>query len=251
MEIQNLEVQSLIQSFGDMLNKLEQEKRDLYMLANFQSIQNDQIPTEVVDKLIGIDKNVTDMEEQLYCLDTHIDTELAILQKIQNLTTNSKVLKENIELCFHQGGDKVSTCLENRINSAKAIEQSSATSDLVVLVTSEELDTASKATKGRLTLGQVNEYLLTLAQLIETKRKMLAQLKRSKFQDKLPITEYENKRVAEHGNSTYLTESELRISPIFESGDATGKAVLHTLRVLHRVKLIRSGSESTYILVSK
>jgi hypothetical protein len=34
-----------------------------------------------------------------------------------------------------------------------------------------------------------------------------------------------------------------------QAGESTGKATLHTLRALHRIKLIRSSGENTYILM--
>lgn len=250
-----MEVQTLVQSFEFMLNKLEDEKKVLQSLVSFQSIPPQQCPPEILDKLIQMDQSVSLLEEQLDSLDTFIDSELAVVTKLQTLAINSKLVQETIENLSQQLNGESSSNIENQNNQANSnkgdVAKPSTTTGLITLVTPEELDNASKATKGRLTLAQINQFLLIIGQLIEKKRKTLVQLKKIKFQDQTPLTEYENKRIAEHGNSTYLTESELRSSPIFESGDATGKAVLHTLRVLHRLRLVRSGQESTYILANK
>lgn len=52
----------------------------------------------------------------------------------------------------------------------------------------------------------------------------------------------------DHGKSVYLAESEVRASAVFKS-ESNGRAVLHTLRALGRLRLVRVGSENTYLLL--
>ena len=55
--------------------------------------------------------------------------------------------------------------------------------------------------------------------------------------------------MTEHGNHIYMSEQELRSTKIFENGEITGKNILNTLRSLERVKVVRSNSQNTYILM--
>jgi hypothetical protein len=47
----------------------------------------------------------------------------------------------------------------------------------------------------------------------------------------------------------FLSEVELRSTAIFASGETTGRAILHTLRALQRIKVVRSGGENTFVLL--
>jgi hypothetical protein len=63
--------------------------------------------------------------------------------------------------------------------------------------------------------------------------------------------EYQRLQCEEHGREMFLTEREVRASAVFEAGEATGRAVLHTLRALRRLKQVRSRGETTYIALRR
>ena len=63
--------------------------------------------------------------------------------------------------------------------------------------------------------------------------------------------EYKQLLCDEHDGEMFLTEREVRASVVFGGGEATGRAVLHTLRALRRLKHVRSRGETTYILLQQ
>lgn len=136
-----------------------------------------------------------------------------------------------------------------------ALKKKSSTSNVTLeigggsAIEAMELDKVSHTIRGRLTLAQVNEALKTLKFMAMDRRKILMQPKKKLSKTHHSIFEESSSlRLPEHDNRIFLTEGDIRSSPLFESGDATGKSILATLRSLSRVKLIRSGGESTYVL---
>ena len=113
-----------------------------------------------------------------------------------------------------------------------------------------EFDKVSTVVRGRLTLTSINETLRTIKDMVLTKQKLLAlpKKKRTKSQNTI-VDEYLSLKTDEHGSATFITEADIRASSVFDSGDSTGKAVLNSLRSLGRIKVIRSSSISTYIVV--
>jgi hypothetical protein len=113
-----------------------------------------------------------------------------------------------------------------------------------------EFDKVSTVVRGRLTLTSINETLRTIKDMVVAKQRLIAlpKKKRTKQQNSI-VDEYLSLKTEEHGSSIFLNEADIRSSSVFESGDATGKAVINTLRSLGRLKVIRSSSVSTYIIV--
>jgi hypothetical protein len=113
-----------------------------------------------------------------------------------------------------------------------------------------EFDKVSTVVRGRLTLTSINDTLRTIKDMVLMKQKLLSlpKKKRTKSQNTI-VDEYLSLKTEEHGQTTFLSESEIRASSVFDQGDSTGKAVLNSLRSLGRIKVIRSSSISTYIVV--
>ena len=72
----------------------------------------------------------------------------------------------------------------------------------------------------------------------------------------LSLQEYKQLLCEEHrregggGAGVFVTEREVRATSVFQAGEATGRALLHTLRALRRLRLVRSRGETTYLLLS-
>ena len=115
-----------------------------------------------------------------------------------------------------------------------------------------ELEMVPKATRGRtLTTGVLNTTLLKLKSLIDEKTKQLTIPRKKMNVKQLKLVEdfYASKN-ADHEAYIYLSEGEIRSQGgIFDSGEATGKAILHTLRHLQRLKMVRATTENTYVLL--
>jgi len=64
------------------------------------------------------------------------------------------------------------------------------------------------------------------------------------------VEDFHASKTVDHETYIYLSEGEIRSQGgIFDSGEATGKAILHTLRHLQRLKMVRAATENTYILL--
>ena len=132
-------------------------------------------------------------------------------------------------------------------SSAKAMEHKG-----IKCITPTELELVPKATRGRsLNTGILNTTLLKLKSLIDEKTKQLAVPRKKMNVKQLKLVEdYNASKNADHEMYIYLSEAEIRSQGgIFDSGEATGKAILHTLRHLQRLKMVRASTENTYVLL--
>jgi hypothetical protein len=118
----------------------------------------------------------------------------------------------------------------------------------------EEFEELGKTTKGRLQLHQLNSALKDLRQLFEARAKNM-QIPRKKMTrvQQADLDNYILMRCDEHVDSknketTFLTENEIRTSAVFTGGDATLKTIIQSLRALKRLKVVRVGKDSTFIL---
>jgi hypothetical protein len=80
-----------------------------------------------------------------------------------------------------------------------------------------EFEKVPQSTRGRLQYQQLNETIRVMNELYTKKQKGLELSKKKKTKTALVLTEeYNRLRVAEHGNRMFLTETEIRASPIFK-----------------------------------
>lgn len=273
--------ESLAASFTKMVNLIDSETKFLKGISNLRGADS-----EVQDKLKHIDFTVSALEENLDDFEAFVDAELAALSAIEEVGKQTELqhadvqaLKENIpqflniapppppqqqdvmtEKRLGSGADQRAALHSSDHLSKEAQKhgvsfQSSDSVDTArpdfTFITTEQLAAVPKSTRGRLTLAQVTTALQTLVALIADKQLMLVKTwKKSKRLSQAHKNNYEEyKRLLsdDHCGAMFLTEKEIRASSVFETGEATGRAVLHTLRALRRLKQVRSGGETTYI----
>lgn len=276
---------SLAASFTKMVNFIDSETKFLKGISNLRGAD-----AEVQDKLKHIDLSVSSLEENLDDFEAFVDAELAALSAIEDVGKQTELqhadveaLKENIpqflntapppppqqdvliEKKKHGRGTDQHTTAHHSKNLDKGAPKHSVSfksSDTVdtarpdfTFITTEQLAAVPKSTRSRLTLAQVTTALQTLVGLITEKQLMLVKTwkksKRLSQANKNNYEEYKRLLSDEHCGEMFVTEKEIRASSVFDTGEATGRAVLHTLRALRRLKLVRSGGETTYIALRR
>eukprot|EP01041_Mallomonas_annulata_P013219 gene13219-27963_t len=259
----------LTRSFEVLVNSIDHEVRVLKSIADLQSIPRGNLPKEIEQKIANMEVVITELEQTLDDFNNHVDIETKSMERLQYLSQFTKVQlyqfralqlqtpsflvkqsKENIGLSSNSNIPvSEQNLLSNGVDVMKKIKNSAQTSGHVAdTVKTKEFEAVPKSTRGRLTLTQINEYFFLMMELITRKEKLLKNTKKSRRQDSVEIFELENKRVPEHEGAAFVTETEIRGTKIFENGVTTGVSVLHTLRALHRIRLVRTSGESTYVL---
>mmetsp|Transcript_20032 Transcript_20032/g.33763 ORF Transcript_20032/g.33763 Transcript_20032/m.33763 type:complete len:279 (+) Transcript_20032:194-1030(+) len=276
--------ESLAVSFTKMVNLIDSETKFLKGISNLRGADS-----EVQDKLKHIDNSVNALEDNLDDFEAFVDAELAALSAIEEIGMQTELqhsdvqaLKENIPQFMNtapQNPPKREVLTDKRrqgpaTDQRAPVQETVKTKETVkhsvsfqgsdsvdaarpdfTFITTEQLAAVPKSTRSRLTLAQVTTALQTLVALIADKRLVLVKTwKKSKRMSQAHKNNYEEyKRLLcdEHCGEMFLTEKEIRSSPIFETGEATGRAVLHTLRALRRLKQVRSGGGTTYIAPRK
>eukprot|EP00607_Mallomonas_marina_P003519 CAMPEP_0182437976 /NCGR_PEP_ID=MMETSP1167-20130531/85422_1 /TAXON_ID=2988 /ORGANISM="Mallomonas Sp, Strain CCMP3275" /LENGTH=244 /DNA_ID=CAMNT_0024631107 /DNA_START=78 /DNA_END=812 /DNA_ORIENTATION=- len=241
-----------------MVTGLEQELRVLKSIANLQQIPRNSVPDVVHNKLVGLEASLEILEQKFEDFDIFLDMETQNIEKLQLFAEYSNqqlkqiqdlqskapsfLMKENFNMDANVRPNELSGDIKSiTVNTTKPKVRPET-------IKLKEFDNIPKSTKGRITLAQINESLSLLYDMFNKKEKLIKPCKKNKKQHFSEIQEYETKRVREHGSETFLTENEIRGSKIFQSGIATGTSILHTLRALHRLRMIRATGETTYIL---
>ena len=118
------------------------------------------------------------------------------------------------------------------------------------LVTKSELEAVPKSTRNRLTVGVISAALSAIIMSRNEKQKVISlpRKKLSRVQLKI-IEDLVSYKHPDHGNSVFLTESEIRSTTVFQAGESTGKSIIHTLRAMQKIKLVRSSGENTYVIL--
>jgi hypothetical protein len=116
-------------------------------------------------------------------------------------------------------------------------------------LTAAEFESVASAARGRVTLELVNNSLIAIRGILDSKREMLAtNPKRMKRQMRVQYEEYMSLLTDEHQGQIYFTEDECRDTCIFQAGDATGKAVLTVLRQTKRLLMLKVRGKPTFIV---
>lgn len=252
--------EQLIASFAALVHQLDAETSILKELSQ----ASNQVTEDGVRQLQYIEELTTLLEAQMDAFEQTIETDYKHLQDLQaytagilqqSLVIHAYVDKLPVETTTAPVGNKQDTIppedKENISNGVSTHKQIGDEECYTTEIAADEFEAISKSTRGRLTLQQTNDYLALLVKMVGEKKKVVLKKDRRKmsaaelksFDSYMSLL---NKSL--HGKDMFLSETEIRACVIFKS-DSNGKAVLHTLRSLNRIKLIRAGSENTYILV--
>lgn len=239
-------------SFTAFLHGVQKETNVLKCLAQLRSLPSgDQLST----RLHEIEAAVRSIEQNMEEFNEFITGELKTCEILEaEALVDAEIQRtkiEEMEQIFVANRPPVTLVKEAATvaaasSSAKALHHKG-----IKCVSLAELETVPKSSRGRtLTVGIVNTALSLIKILVDDKSKALQVPRKKMSQRQLKISEdFHALKNADHGAAVFITEGELRGTSIFEAGESTGKATLHTLRALHRLKVIRAATENTYIVL--
>lgn len=275
--------------FSNVVSSLEQDIKLLKCISNVRSITSSNSNHELIDKILEIESLVGNFEHNLDEFENLIDEDNSTIQKCKLLINAAIEQKENIThinkniplyleeisnsniklkqvisnnnknnnnsntkpkiLKTKKDTNKISSSKHAKTTTKKNIQQVQqqveeqiSIKEVGLIIEASELDKVSATTKGRVTLLQLNDSLCKIKSILASKIKALPSVRKN-------ATEKEKKLYDEDRKKVTVTESELRSSIIFDSGNSTGQSILQTLRSLSRIKLIRVGSESNYTVI--
>jgi hypothetical protein len=244
-------VAAVCPSFTSFLHGVQKETNVLKCLAQLRSLPpGDQLST----RLHEIEAAVRSIEQNMEEFNEFITGELNTCEILEAEALEDAEIQrakiEEMEQIVVANRPPVTLVVEAAAaaasSSAKALQHKG-----IKCISSTELETVPKSTRGRtLTVGLINTALSHIKTLVDDKSKALQVPRKKMNQRQLKISEdFHVLKNADHGAAVFVTEGELRGTSIFDSGEATGKATLHTLRALHRLKMIRAATENTYVVL--
>lgn len=225
-------------NFSVYLQSFEKEAGVLKSITNLRNI-GAECPRDVLDALKKVESVVNSTES---CMN---ELERAVEADIKSLDENTAVLtemvdKQRVAIDAMEKSD-MPNFLKPMLNVGKAAAKYRP-------VEAAEFTKVPVSTRGRQTLVKINECFGCIYKLIAEKTENLGTVQGRKALGKGFMLEYDKLKHADHKGSVFLTEPELRGTAIFASGETTGRAVLHTLRALKRITVVRSNGENTFIL---
>ena len=243
--------QHLLSSFATILTSLDKERLQLKGLAALQTLcssssSSSSSSDSIIDRLNDIQSTIIRLERMTEDIETSLSEEENELANCSVMMTMAKNQSNDINNIIIPSYLRDVTIIDDHILKQKNMN----TKPWGAAIEVAEFDKVSTVVRGRLTLTSINDTLRTIKDMVLMKQKLLSlpKKKRTKSQNTI-VDEYLSLKTEEHGQTTFLSESEIRASSVFDQGDSTGKAVLNSLRSLGRIKVIRSSSISTYIVV--
>ena len=122
------------------------------------------------------------------------------------------------------------------------------------LVTDNELQTVPRSIRSRLTLSALNDAVVQILSVAETKYDLLQQTgvktrKTKKYQK--VVIQHRETEVEEHEGRIWVGEQDLRdFCPFFRSGESSARTILSVLRTLKRLKQIQGAKNTvTYVFL--
>jgi len=249
IDIDDRSSQHLLSSFATILTSLDKERLQLKGLAALQTLcssSSSSSSDSIIDRLNDIQSTIIRLERMTEDIETSLSEEETELANCSVMMTMAKNQTNDINNIIIPSYLRDVNIIDDHILKQKNMN----TKPWGAAIEVAEFDKVSTVVRGRLTLTSINETLRTIKDMVLMKQKLLSlpKKKRTKAQN-ATVDEYLSLKTEEHGQTTFITESEIRASAVFDQGDSTGKAVLNSLRSLGRIKVIRSSSISTYIVV--
>jgi Spindle and kinetochore-associated protein 1 len=222
-------------AFLKLLRTVQSETRILRYLSQLRSLPPGD---ELSARLNEVETTVREVEQSIAEFSDFLDSEIR----------SCDVLDKEVYRMAESQNLKI---LDIR-RAAVSVSESNpaAESNNILLVSKSELEIVPKSTRNRLTVGVVSSALSLLQTLSGEKKKVvvLPRKKLSRIQQKI-IEDLAAYKHPDHGESVFVTEAEIRATSVFEAGESTGKSILHTLRAMQKIKLVRSGGENTYVVL--
>lgn len=244
---------ALCNSFTQTVSCLERETKVLKCISNLRSLTLNRGTADhdnLFTKLQQIETITNRLMQELNDVEETLDLEIKGVENCKEVLKLARVQAENIANIENEIPKFLT--IASSSSSNQGIACSSVKSVLTVggAVEVTEFEKVSTATRGKLTLTQVNESFLLLKKLVAEKDKAI-QIPKKKIptnKQQAAIDEYQRLLLSDHQApccSSYLTEAEVR--------DSLGKnpGTLLTLRALGRIRMIKSNAINTYVLVKK
>mmetsp|Transcript_7079 Transcript_7079/g.7188 ORF Transcript_7079/g.7188 Transcript_7079/m.7188 type:complete len:247 (-) Transcript_7079:792-1532(-) len=236
-------------SFISLLKSIQTETNVLKCVSSLRSLpQNDKLTS----KIFEIENSVQNIEKNLEDFNEFLSSEMKTCEIMDNEIINiaEQQARKINELHTSYPLSLVDAIKNSKESTEDKKDQNMCLSEINNTIKQDELLLIPKSTRGRLTIGVVNGALRDIGILIKEKTKIISMPKKKMNRAQLKILEdFLSIKQADHGDCMFVSETDVRSTSIFEAGESTGKATLHTLRALHRIKLIRSSGENTYILI--
>jgi len=252
-------------SFANYMSALEKELRALKSITNLRALGSD-IPVDISDKLRQIESSVNSVEYQMDGLDVMLEEEDKCLDRyaaeLQEQTDQQTAMigemmadmppfmKNMLTQREKEGTITITNANAPGSSSSYRREKGSGGGGGEMLplrcrpITIKEFQDLSSSTRGRQSYEQVNEAMEIVSRLMSNKMKSVG--------DKANFgagRDYNRLRHSDHDGAMFLTEPEIRATSLFKAGETTGRAVLHSLRALHRLKVVRTNGENTFVLI--
>ena len=233
-------------SFNTFVSHLEKDVRTLKSVTNIGALNNKGMVSkelqenmkEIENNLNSCDKNLDNLEELLKSEELCLKNNITILKDKVNTQNNEiEQLKKDLPGFI--------------LRMANFIKLHPNYETLFKPIILKEFESLPITTRGRQTFEQVNEsYEAIFRYLVERKKQLnSSSAKRKGTKANSIATEYSNLKCPEHEGLCFVTETELRSTPLFKAGESSGRSVLYTLRALQRLKLVRSHGVNTFICI--
>ncbi len=234
-------------SFNNFVLNLEKDVRTLKSVTNIGALNNKGMcPKELQENMKEIENNLNSCNKNLENLEELLKSEESCL------TNNMTTLKDKVNIQNNEIEQLKKDLPGFILRMADFIKLHPNYETSFKPITFKEFESLPITTRGRQTFEQVNEsYEAVFRYLVERKKQLNSSSAKRKGTPANNVdTEYSNLKCVEHEGLCFVTETELkRSTPIFKSGESSGRSVLYTLRALQRLKLVRSHGVNTFICI--
>jgi len=226
------------ENLASFLASFDKEARMLKSITNLRALGSS-CPAEVIGTLNKVNAVVENVESRMNLLEATLDAEN------QALDENMTVLRGLVEKQRDAIETMVDSDMPTFMGPMLAVDAAAVKYRPVEMA---EFKRVPVSTRGRQTYEQINESFGCIYKLVSEKTAALSTSGGRKALGKGALLEFDKLKHVDHKGAVFITEPELRSTAIFASGEATGRAVLHTLRALQRVRVVRSSGENTFVL---
>jgi hypothetical protein len=166
---------SLVDSFSALLSEFERETTMLKSIAAVRGLNTSNCPPHLLSQINGVSGALADIERKLAHLDEFVDNEFNSLKQLNQLvesistqTSDISELLEKTPTCFKIADSKSAVAVDD----SRALTTNRTTFDVDAIEEAEFVKVPS-ATRGRISIVQLNIAWVSICKLFDDKLKVL------------------------------------------------------------------------------
>ncbi|GMI61301.1 hypothetical protein ScalyP_jg4878 [Parmales sp. scaly parma] len=256
LSLSSFDAETMIDSFTKVVSNIQLDIENLETLTSINnSLQNENQAPNTVNKLNDLEMCVSSLEAKASMLNRVLLEETSAAADLEK--TRDSALKQRA-LLVHMMDNlpaRLPATTATATSSTLPTPQPASTNSVSLqLVTDNELQTVPRSIRSRLTLSALNDAVVQILSVAETKYDLLQQTgvktrKTKKYQK--VVIQHRETEVEEHGGRIWVGEQDLRdFCPFFRSGESSARTILSVLRTLKRLKQIQGAKNTvTYVFL--